>query len=137
MKINFEEKQKFNQCWLWFILIGLAVIAIYGVVQQIFFEVEFGSKPMSDIGIIIFATGVFGFVYFFRYMTLITNINEDGIKMQFVPFVKKEIKWDEQKSVKIVSYGFVGYGIRLGSKYGTIYNINGNTGFEIELNRDC
>ena len=37
------------------------------------------------------------------------------------------------KSAKIVNYGFVGYGIRLGSQYGTIYNVNGNKGFAIEL----
>ena len=31
------------------------------------------------------------------------------------------------------NYGFVGYGIRLGSKYGLIYNINGNKALAIEL----
>ena len=81
---------------------------------------------MSNSGIIIFALCVFGFIYFIRYITLITKINEDGIKMYFVPFVKKSIKWSELESVKIVNYGFVGYGVRLGSKYGTVYNINGN-----------
>jgi hypothetical protein len=53
--------------------------------------------------------------------------------MRFVPFLKKNIKWNELKSMKIVNYGFVGYGIRLGSKYGTVYNINGNKGLAIEL----
>ena len=97
MKIHFKEKQKFTQWWLWLILIGLGSIAAYGVVQQLFFGIEFGSKPMSDIGVIIFAIGIFGFIYFFRYMTLITKINENGIEMQFVPFVKKEVKWNEIK----------------------------------------
>ena len=134
MKIQFKEKQKFTQWWIWLILIGLGSIAVYGVVQQIFFGIEFGSKPMSNIGIIIFAFCVLGFIYFFWYMKLITKINDNGIKMQFVPFVKKEIKWNELKSAKIVNYGFVGYGIRLGSKYGTIYNTNGNIGLAVELN---
>jgi len=31
------------------------------------------------------------------------------------------------------NYGFVGYGIRLGSKYVSIYNMNGNKGLVIEL----
>lgn len=109
MKILFKEKQKFTQWWIWLILIGLGSIAVYGVVQQIFFGVEFESKPMSNIGIIIFALCVLGFIYFFWYMTLITKINDNGIKMQFVPFVKKEIKWNELKSAKIVNYRFVGY----------------------------
>ena len=133
MKIKFKEKQKFTQWWFWLILIGLGIIAIYGVFKQIFLGQQFGDKPMSDSGIIIFAIGVFGFIYFNWYMTLITEINDNGIKLNFVPFVKKTIKWNEIKSVKIVNYGFVGYGIRMGSKYGTVYNINGNKGLSIEL----
>ena len=124
-KIEFKEKQKFTQWWIWLILIGLGAIAVYGFIQQIVFGVEFGNKPMSNVGIIIFTLFVFGFIYFNWYMTLITEITNGGIKMRFVPFVKKEIQWSELKSAKIVDYGFVGYGIRLGSKYGTVYNMNG------------
>lgn len=132
-KIRFTEKQKFTQWWIWIILIGLGAIAVYGVFQQIVLGEQFGNKPMSDNGTIIFAFFVFGFIYFNWFLTLITEINNDGIKMQFVPFIKKEIKWEEIKSVKVVNYGFVGYGIRLGSKYGTVYNINGNKGLAIAL----
>ena len=133
-KIEFKEKQKFTQWWIWLILIGLGAIAVYGFIQQIVFGVEFGNKPMSNVGIIIFTLFVFGFIYFNWYMTLITEITNGGIKMRFVPFMKKEIQWSELKSAKIVDYGFVGYGIRLGSKYGTVYNMNGNKGLAIELN---
>lgn len=133
-KIEFKEKQKFTQWWIWLILIGLGAIAVYGFIQQIVFGVEFGNKPMSHVGIIIFTLFVFGFIYFNWYMTLITEITNGGIKMRFVPFVKKEIQWSELKSAKVVDYGFVGYGIRLGSKYGTVYNMNGNKGLAIELN---
>ena len=134
MKIEFKESQKFTQWWIWLILIGLGVIAIYGIIQQILLDIDFGNKPMPNIGIIIFTIFVFGFIYFNWYMTLITEITNEGIKMRFVPFVKKEMNWNEVKSVKIVNYGFVGYGIRLGSKYGTVYNMNGNKGLAIELN---
>ena len=133
MKIEFKERQKFTQWWIWLILIGLGAIAVYGVIQQILLDIDFGNKPMSNIGMIIFTFFVFGFMYFNWYMTLITEITNEGIKMRFIPFVKKEINWNDLKSVKIVSYGFVGYGIRLGSKYGTIYNMNGNKGLAIEL----
>jgi hypothetical protein len=36
------------------------------------------------------------------------------------------------KSIKIVRYEFVGYGIRIGSKYGTVYNTKGDIGLAIE-----
>lgn len=53
--------------------------------------------------------------------------------MRFVFFVKK-IKCSEIKFVRIMNYGFVAYGIRLASKFGTVYNIKGNIGLAIELN---
>ena len=68
-KIEFKEKQKFTQWWIWLILIGLGAIAVYGFIQQIVFGVEFGNKPMSNVGIIIFTLFVFGFIYFNWYMT--------------------------------------------------------------------
>ena len=133
MKIEFKERQKFTKWWIWLILIGLGAIAVYGVIQQILLDIDFGNEPMSNIGMIIFTFFVFGFMYFNWYMTLITEITNEGIKMRFIPFVKKEINWNDLKSVKIVNYGFVGYGIRLRSKYGIIYNMNGNKGLAIEL----
>jgi hypothetical protein len=133
MGIIFEERQKFTQWWFWSILIGLGSIAVYGFFTQIILGIQFGNKPMSDVGMAFFVLGVFGFIYFNWCVTLISEINSDGIKMRFIPFVKRNIQWNEIQSVKIVNYGFVGYGIRLGSKYGTVYNINGNNGLAIEL----
>ena len=92
MNILFKEQQKFTQWWLWLFLIGLGAYAVYGFIQQIIFGIEFGSEPMSNTGIVILALGVFGIIYFIWYVTLITEINTDGIKMRFLPFVKKEIK---------------------------------------------
>ena len=133
MKNLYFEKQKFTQWWIWIIPIGLILLALYGVVQQIIFDVEFGNKPMTNLGLVIFTISVLGFAYFFYAMTLITEINKHEIKMRFIPFTKKNVKWSEIKSAKIVNYGFVGYGIRLGSKYGTVYNTKGNKGLAIEL----
>ena len=133
MNIEFKETQRFTQWWIWIILLGIGFIAIFGFIQQIIFGIQFGSKPMSNAGIIIFTICVLGFIYFFWYMSLITEITNNGIKMRFIPFVKKEVKWNEIKSAKIVKYGFVGYGIRLGSSYGIVYNTNGDKGLAIEL----
>ncbi|MFS4493880.1 hypothetical protein [Maribacter sp. 2308TA10-17] len=131
--IQFKEKQKFTQWWIWVILGILGSLAIYGVFKQLFLGEQFGNKPMSNVGIVIFTLFIFGLIYFSWYMTLITEINAVGIEMRFIPFVKKSIRWSELKSAKIVNYGFVGYGIRFGSKYGTVYNMNGNRGLAIEL----
>jgi hypothetical protein len=69
----------------------------------------------------------------FWFIRLITEIDKEEIRINFFPFVKKQISWKEIKSVEIVNYGFVGWGIRLWTKYGTVYNTKGNRGLAIEL----
>ena len=67
-------------------------------------------------------------------MKLQTLISMDSIRMKFFPFAKKDVKWEQIQRCQVVNYGFVGgWGIRLGTKYGTVYNIRGNQVLAIEL----
>jgi len=135
MKTEFKEEQKFTQLWLWIILIGIGTLPIYGIYKQLIVGKKFGSKAMSDIGLIFFAVFVFSLIALFWFMRLKTEIDKNEIKLNFFPFVKKRVNWNEIKSAKIVDYGFVGgWGIRLWTKYGTVYNMKGKIGLAIELN---
>ena len=134
MKIEFKEEQKFTQCWLWLILIGIGILPIFGIYKQLILGEKFGDKPMSDFGLIIFCVLIFGLIAMFLFMRLKTEIDQNEIRMNFFPFVKKQVNWKEIKNAKIVNYGFVGgWGIRLWTKYGTVYNTKGNKGLAIEL----
>ena len=54
--------------------------------------------------------------------------------MSLFPFIKKRVSWKEIKSAEVVNYGFVGgWGIRLWTNFGTVYNIKRNKGLAIEL----
>ena len=134
MKIEFKEEQKFTQWWLWLILLPIGFLSIIGIYKQIILGESFGDKPMSDIGLIIFAIFIFSLLGLFILMKLKTNIDNDKIEISFFPFVKKTTKWTDIKKAEVVNYGFVGgWGIRLWTKYGTVYNIKGNKGLGIEL----
>src|SRR5690606_34724483 len=131
---NFTEKQRFTQWWIWMIIVTISSIALAGFVQQIILKKPFGDKPMSNTEVIVFVLFMAVFFCLFTIMKLITVIDRSGIKMHFVPFVKKEVKWEDVKSLSVVNYGFVGgWGIRFGSSYGTIYNVKGKMGLAIEL----
>lgn len=134
MQIEFHEKQKFTQWWLWLILIGVALIFVYGLYQQLVLGAPFGDKPMSDMGLIIFSILMFAMLFFFWSVQLETEIDAGGIRVRFFPFVKKQFRWEEVRSARVVNYGFVGgWGIRMWTKYGTVYNTRGNKGLAIEL----
>lgn len=133
MKIEFQEEQKFTQWWLWLILIGIGIIPIVGIYKQLIVGETFGDKPATNIELIVFSLLTLGILMLFWFMRLKTKINEHEIQMSFFPFIKKVISWKEIRNAKIVKYQFVGYGIRLTSEYGTVYNIKGNKGLAIEL----
>ncbi|MEM6515120.1 MAG: hypothetical protein AAF688_02975 [Bacteroidota bacterium] len=132
-KSYFEETQKFTQWWLWLIIIALVLIPVIGIYQQIMLGKPFGDKPMSDKGLIVFLLAMIGFGIFFWSLKLETKITSTGISMRYFPLTKKQIGWEEIQSLTIVKYGFVGYGIRFGSKYGTVYNTKGNLGLWVQL----
>jgi len=134
MKTYFKEEQKFTQWWLWLILIPIGCLPIYGVIKQFILKEPFGSKPMSNVGLVIFLILTIAFIFMFLKMKLKTEINDTGIYMRFIPFAKKQVSWKEIKSIEIINYGFVGYGIRLSIKYGTVYNTSGNKGLLVSLN---
>lgn len=136
MKTHYHEEQRFTQWWLWVMLIGMTFIPIVGIYRQIILGIPFGDNPMPDFGLFIFLAVMIGMLVFFRSIRLITDIDDESVRMQFIPFfVKKSLKWADIKSIEVVRYGFVGYGIRLGSKYGIVYNTNGRDGIAIVTNK--
>lgn len=134
MTVHFKEEQRFTQWWLWLILIPIGILPVVGIFRQLILGEEFGDKPMSDFGLVLFAVFVFALLGLFLMMRLKTEIDQNEIRMSFFPFVKKRVKWSEVKKAEVMNYGFVGgWGIRLSSKYGTVYNFKGNIGLAIEL----
>lgn len=134
MKTEFKEEQKFNQWWLWLILIPMGVLPLIGIYKQLILGEKLGDNPMSDINLLIFSIIMFSLVGLFLITKLKTSIDKNGINMYFFPFIKKSVDWQQIKNVKVVNYGFVGgWGIRLWTKYGTVYNVKGDKGLEIVL----
>lgn len=135
MKTNFTETQKFTQWWLWLILIAVSAIPFYAIVQQIILDKgPFGDKPMPNEGLIITGLIMASLILLFYVLKLETQINKTSIHFNFFPFVSKTILWEEVKAAKVIDYGFVGgWGIRLWTGYGTVYNVRGSKGLLVEL----
>ena len=70
MESEFKEKQKFTQWWLWLFLIGFGLFQVYGLFKQLIIGEDFGDKPMSDIGLIIFTiASVWNHIFVLVYET--------------------------------------------------------------------
>jgi hypothetical protein len=132
--IIFEEEQRFTQWWLWLMLGGMLLIPIYGIVQQIGLKEPFGDNPMSDLELIIFFIVMLALSGFFWLIKLRTTITKEEIKIYYPPLAKKRILWSEVEQAQIVKYNpLIGYGLRIWTPHGTVYNVKGNRGLSLIL----
>ncbi len=138
MKPYFKEEQRMNQWWLWVMLFAFLLFPVYGLFQQVVLGKAFGNNPMSNTGLIIVFIFMAGLLWFFRSIRLVTEVENDEIRVFFRPFmIKKTIRFSDITRLEIVNYGFVGYGIRwVGGKYGTVYNTRGKYGLFIQYGKN-
>jgi len=134
-RVEFREAQKFRQWWMWLILGITGLIPVYGIYKQLIMGEPFGNNPAPDYILIIFAIFIFGLLLLLWTVSLETEIDREAIRIYFRPFLRKTFNWDDIKSAGIVNYGFQGgWGIRIWTKFGTLYNVKGNKGLAIEMN---
>ena len=130
----FNEHQNFNQWWLWAILLVISVVFGYAIIQQEVFNTPFGDKPAPTWVLILIVVLLGGLGLLLKVFTLKTKINSEEISFSFKPLVSRKYTWSEIKTIKVIDYGFVGgWGIRLATKYGTVYNIKGSKGLQVTL----
>lgn len=142
--MEFYEEQRFNQKWLWLIIIisGLFVIGLfgYGLIKQVFMRIQFGDNPMSNNALtctFIFTILLFCIIiWLFSISKLITRIDKFGIEFRFIPYHSKFkiISWSDIERVEVKRYKplkeYGGWGIRSG-KNGKAYNVDGDKGLLI------
>lgn len=139
-KVYYKEEQKFNQFWIWLIMLFIGGLWIWQLVQQVFMDIPFGTDPAPDIVVILMGFFPLGGILLFRLLTLETEINDSGVYYRFKPFqhkpkiIKPEdiLHYEVKKYRPIIDYG--GWGVRYGSsKNGKAYNVSGNIGVLFEF----
>lgn len=135
--ILYSESQYFRQLWLWILLLGIAALSIWSMVQQLIFGKDFGNNPAPDAVLIVIAIVFgFGFLVIFYKMNLTTQVRSDGIYYRFFPFHLSfhKIELGDISECEVRNYSalkdYGGWGIRYGRK-GKAYNVSGNRGVQL------
>lgn len=127
MKPLFTEKQRFNQWWLWALLITASAVPIIVLYNEVTTKT---TDSNSITGLII----LFLVIILFVIMRMKTVVTQENIQLTYFPFLWKTINLSDIETMKVINYGFVGgWGIRLWTSYGTVYNVRGNKGLHIKL----
>lgn len=138
--ILFSEIQKFQQRWVWIIIITVNLFLLYAVYKQIIMGEKWGIKPMGNTGLIISTLAALAVAVLFYKARLETIIKKDGIFVRFFPlfFSTKEYAWKSLSKCHIRSYSalaeFGGWGWRFSVfGRGTAYTIKGDKGLQLIL----
>jgi hypothetical protein len=147
-KILFKEEQRFNQWWIWLILLASFATAVvplwYGLYVQVTTGEPWGNDPASN-GELAFSAAfvtalMVGMVFLFLFMRLQVEVRNDGVYFRFLPVIRRwriiskaEIERYEIGKYKPIRQ-FGGWGIRLGFPgKGRAYNVTGNIGLKLFL----
>ncbi|MBU2997896.1 hypothetical protein KO500_15750 [Cellulophaga baltica] len=138
--VLFKEEQKFSQWWLWCLLLAPFIFSLLTIIIAIYEQFSSGTKNLSLSLIIKNDTAIallilVAVIIIFLVLRLKTIITTKAIKIQYFPFFTKIIDWSTVETARVVTYGFVGYGIRISLKHGMVYNVKGNKGLALTLKK--
>ena len=134
-EILFREVQKFNQWWLWSIVIGanlvLLVIIVVLLVKQ-----PFGDKPSVKLLLLLAAGVSIVPTVLFLNFRLETQVKQDGVYARFFPLHLSWQKygWNTIAESYVRQYDplgeYGGWGIRWNGS-GKAFNVAGNKGLQL------
>ena len=144
MTTDFREIQRFDQNWLWGLLILSLMVLIglfgYGLYQQLILDQPWGDRPISDQALVLVSVGLSLFIgsmiYLFRILRLEIEVGTEGIYVRFYPLRSNTIPYQKVKSCEARRYKplgeYGGWGIKYG-RSGWAYNVRGDWGVQLVL----
>jgi len=130
--MTFQEEQRFNQRWLWILIILTSVIPVMPAANDAV-KANWAIGPLLIfLVLVVFAIG---FPLFMRWTKLLTEVRPEGLCIRFVPFIRRRlIPYNHIQSCESRTYSpigeYGGWGIRWGPS-GKAYNIRGNRGTQL------
>lgn len=129
---SYKEVQRMNQWWLLLLLAALVGFGAWALVEQIGLGHPIGNKPATNTELLFIALFPVTVITVVLASSLTTEVTTEGIRLRYFPIWNTSVKWQDVKYAEIISYGFVGYGIRFTAEYGTVYNAKGNIGLLVQ-----
>lgn len=130
----FYESQRFNQWWIYLIMIVIFAFMLYDLVIEL--SNDGANVASNSFGFFVLA----GVAFLLNKMVLKTKIDESGIHIRFWPFYIKEktFDWENIARIEVKKYSpladFGGWGYRIGfGGKGKALNVKGNMGIQLQL----
>lgn len=137
-RVRFEERQHFRQWWMWGLILLVAGLAWWALVQQVVLGQPFGNNPGPDwlVWILWLLIGL-GLPALFVWAHLRLTVTDETVLISYVPFTSRRIPLVEILGANAREYDAIreygGWGIKGWSREKRAYNVSGNQGVELFL----
>lgn len=141
----FSETQRSNQWWMKLIVVALLAFVVFCLHTWFIAKESTGNVMVTDTtGPIIVIVSLIAPLVLLLAIKLRTSIDEIGIHYQFLPFhlSKKTVRWNKLEKCYVRTYSpikeYEGWGYRtsFGKKKGSVFNVKGNRGIQLEFKTD-
>ncbi len=137
-KIIFKEEQSFVGTWMWYLVIGIAIVSVGGTIIGLVHTTD----TEGIIGLVIAALVTGGIIILFFTSRLYISIDHNRLYYRYPPFVNTEkvITRDDVKEIYVRQYKpiweYGGWGYRFRMRSGRALNVAGNTGLQLVTKND-
>ena len=130
----FREEQRFNQPWLWALVVVAAVAAWIGLAAVVLDSDDDGAG--WPVAIVLLLVGV-GIPLLFALARLTVEVLADRIEIRYRPFIARTIRLEDVVAAESVTYHplreYGGWGIKGWSRRKIAYNVRGDRGALLTL----
>lgn len=117
-----KEEQSMTQLWIWCILCSCVVLCGWAVIHQITIGIDLKEKSISVIYLaLLFSIPCLALLYFYKNK-LYTRYDEEGIKINYFPFTRKLIRWNDIKKIEFIELDVFAHSVWHSERYGTVYH---------------
>lgn len=133
-EIKFKSEQNLFHPLIGLVMVVVLIYLFYRMILQLYYKAPLGDSPMSNSGLVLFYILLLISLIFFIRLKLALIIDNDSVKINFLPFFQKKILLDSINTLEIIDYKAFGSGIRVSMIYGSIIRVKGEKGLQINSN---
>ncbi len=127
-----REKQNMTQYWIWSMLFVCTGLCVWGMMRQLILRTDSEQQWLATGYLLLLSLiPCLALLYFYKNK-LYTNYDQEGITIEYFPYKRKAIRWNEIKKIELIELDAFTHSVWWDQEYGMVYHAKGNTLLKLE-----
>jgi len=133
--MEYLERNRVRQWWIWLIFAGSLFYGIYGGLRQFFLGIPTAYIPYQAWVYLLLMVFVLAILVTIMALELVLRLTEEGVEITFGPLARYQWRWKEIRHVKVLYPGFMPIGVRKRERYGKVLSMGGRAALVVDLKK--